>query len=633
MKINRIKLNKIITVVCAALVAFTTIIYTAIPASAESWTDWASAPAAAQQLAQAYYEAWSTNEDKSVANYFSDWADIPISWLKASTAVSSGYILSPADDIIYYLDESNLLYKDVTRAGGGGRSRVGSSSDIELDGETFADIVARLNEQYMPYEADTITMLTDNRWSDDTLAGKNSWYRMSLYTEGYYAGNSNWTEIYMQPFYFDGSDYWVSSSQIHLYQEVSQDDSGNNVITMKHEEYSMFDSFDIEGNVTEPIYHGTVDVINQSGIAIDFADYRYLDIWMNFNEYANQIKLSYYGSYSDYVAKATNQYNIAQICYASSIQNDVAVVRKVSDLEVGNFDNYVKLETLLANQYLNSTHANYVEGADIGFFVSNSIIKNGTVIIPDKIDPNATIAFGGDNVYEYTIINESGDSTTINEYITNNYTIIVGGSGDGEGDTTINNWDISFGDFVLEIGTTIETSIKNSFNFLFVPDDDFMDDKMGELKTNFEAKLPVFADLPDIFSELFVEMDENGEILRASVEKDNLDYYPQGDPVISDDYAEDVYPKWEFTIEFFGKEMTLVMLDLEVFKDVLPHVRLMILVFVYVVYIYNFVHYLPTLIGNLVSMGGTVNAIADMPEPNPYVKVNQYTGEVYDYRM
>lgn len=331
------------------------------------------------------------------------------------------------DDVCAYCFSDTGLAVDNTD------SAVSDDGIVEISGEKFADVVARLNEQYMPYEADTITMLTDKRWGDDTLASNNAWYRMSLYTEGYYAGNSNWTEIYMQPFYYDGTDYWVSSSQIHLWQEVSQDDSGNNVITMYHEEYSMFDSFDTEGNVTEPIYQGTVDVVNQSGVAINFANYRYFDICMNFNEYANQIKLNYYGSYSDYVAKATNAYNFAQICYASSIQNDVAVVRKVSDLEAGNFDNYLKLETLLANQYLNSANSNYVEGADIGFFVSNELIKNGTRIIPPNIDPEATVKMTGDTIYDYTITNTSGDTMTINEYVTNNYTYITNNNDSGSG--------------------------------------------------------------------------------------------------------------------------------------------------------------------------------------------------------
>ena len=123
-------------------------------------------------------------------------------------------------------------------------------------------------------------------------------------------------------------------------------------------------------------------------------------------------------------------------------------------------------------------------------------------------------------------------------------------------------------------------------------------------------------------------MDEDGNIIHSSLEDGT-----EGDPVISGDYDEDVYPKWELNVEFFGQKMTLILLDFSTFKEVLPYVRLIIMAFVYVVYIYNFVHYLPSLIGNLISMGGNVSAIAEGANTDPYVKVNQYTGEVYSYRM
>ena len=432
------KLNKIICIFCAVLILVVTCANISISAFASDDDDITFVESTKDEVLDFLYEYMIISAKSNVISFelFCNMINDEWGW----TWDDNGYTLTDVQTGVVYgitLDEVGMRgLARSGRGGGGGRRRVTSGDDIEISGETFADIVARLNAQYMPYESEVITMLTDKRWGDDTLAGNNAWYRMSLYTEGYYAGNSNWTEIYMQPFYFDGSDYWVSSSQIHLYQEVTQDDSGNNVITMKHEEYSIFDSFDIEGNVTEPIYQGTVDVVNQSGVAINFANYRYFDICMNFNEYANQIKLSYYGSYSDYVAKATNAYNFAQICYASTIQNDVAVVRKVSDLEAGNFDNYLKLETLLANGYLASANSNYVEGADIGFFVSNELIKNGTIIIPENLDKDAVVTMGGNNIYEYTITNKDGDTNTVNEYITNNYTYITNNGSDDSGNSS-----------------------------------------------------------------------------------------------------------------------------------------------------------------------------------------------------
>lgn len=64
---------------------------------------------------------------------------------------------------------------------------------------------------------------------------------------------------------------------------------------------------------------------------------------------------------------------------------------------------------------------------DCGFILSNrpfELFSNQTNISFDRIPDNYVITINGDTIYDYSITNpDTGDSTTINNYITNNYTI------------------------------------------------------------------------------------------------------------------------------------------------------------------------------------------------------------------
>lgn len=89
---------------------------------------------------------------------------------------------------------------------------------------------------------------------------------------------------------------------------------------------------------------------------------------------------------------------------------------------------------------------------DIGFILSSEpfeLVSNQTKIDYDKIPDNYTITITGDTIYDYDITNpDTGDHSTVNNYITNNYTIpggknddddpsSGGGSGTISGDVTV----------------------------------------------------------------------------------------------------------------------------------------------------------------------------------------------------
>lgn len=425
------KLNKIICIFCAVLILVITCANISISASAEEWTDWAAAPTAARQLAQAYLEAWSTNDDKDIAHYFADYADIPISWLKASSAFNGGYILSPVDDIIYYLDENGYLCKEITRGGAGGRSRVGSSKDITVDSDTFSDILFNLNSQYRPTTKNYISMHSDKRWTD---LDENVHYNLSFYNEGIFCNNPNWTSVYILPFFYNGVEhkYYFGITQAHLWQEVSYVD-GTNFITMYYELTSASDD--------SYTYTGTINSGSTSD-PVNFAVYRYMDINLKLSTTARYADFLLYPSYNDYLNKKINLFNYSGRFSWDSVYNFdyVYVSDTYSTFDINHFDIYT-----LKSRVAPSTSSVYNISHDIGYLVSNEPIEikvNSTGIDEDQIGLDMTITFDGDTINDYTITNSTGDSTTLNEYVTNNYTINVNtggssGSGTASGNVTV----------------------------------------------------------------------------------------------------------------------------------------------------------------------------------------------------
>ncbi len=101
---------------------------------------------------------------------------------------------------------------------------------------------------------------------------------------------------------------------------------------------------------------------------------------------------------------------------------------------------------------------------DLGFVCSKSLIKREYNIDTSRIPPNQVINITGDTIYDYSITNpDTGATSTINEYITNNYTYITnegdnngGGSGGGVGGNVTVGGNISVGG---QVGVDITVSV------------------------------------------------------------------------------------------------------------------------------------------------------------------------------
>lgn len=105
---------------------------------------------------------------------------------------------------------------------------------------------------------------------------------------------------------------------------------------------------------------------------------------------------------------------------------------------------------------------------DLGFYVSPEPFSTTYLIDTTKIPSNTTVTMSGDTVYDYSITdNSTGDSTTIGEYVENNYTfngdINQGGSGGTGGSGGSVNGNITVGGQV-DVGGSVDVNVDVNIN-------------------------------------------------------------------------------------------------------------------------------------------------------------------------
>ncbi|MBQ8195688.1 MAG: hypothetical protein IJZ47_10015, partial [Oscillospiraceae bacterium] len=115
-------------------------------------------------------------------------------------------------------------------------------------------------------------------------------------------------------------------------------------------------------------------------------------------------------TYSNYISHSSD----AWLSYDGyTFLNELFTPDKLSTISITDID----------DQFFTDTYS-----GDLGYIASASPIPMDNPIPdvePDKIDPDATVKMTGDTIYDYTITNTTGDTTTFNEYVTNNYTYIT----------------------------------------------------------------------------------------------------------------------------------------------------------------------------------------------------------------
>lgn len=543
---------------------------------------WQSAPTNLIALRDAFYKTYRTQSfsDILIGNVY----DIPLAWVKTvNDSQLYLYCICPLDDVYYYLDtEGNLCIYDPNhrsgRSGGGGVNRfVSSSDDFVFSSAFFKDKVDYWSDYYKPKDNPSQYVYSYNDGnSNKSYSNHNFVPYCPVYTSA--AGSSTawgmkgWSGgVYILPFYDDDDLTYVYYGKYYFHIYTNLSDNGS--VTIFMDTISLTDG----------------SIYNSCSSAWD-SNYNTLAFSLTSKPF-----LYHYTSYFNYLSAATGSNGTWFLNVNSTVPGTMVSGSLSSLSSVNLWDIKFSSTTFDPVNNFNDDFGYIVSSEPFDLWVNHGIDLS-------KIPDNYYITYGGDNIYNYTITDPStGNGTTINNYITNNYII----SDDSDGGDTINNWNISFGDFLVDIGNTIQTSI----TAVFVPSDVVLESYHTQLTDTLNAKLPFINDLGDILNSLFVDI-RDGNIIYSS---DSAVYASSlGDPAsdIVDNSDLFIYPKWTINLSFFGQDMELTVLDFALYADSLFYVRIVVAAFVYLAWFINVYRYLPKLIGGVGDMTNSVLSIS-----------------------
>ncbi len=378
-----------------------------LPSGVVSWSDVGNDGLA---LAEAYMKMLNSTSGKE---FFKNATDIPISWLQLMS--DGSWCLSPVDDYFYFLKDGFLKMGDNSgHGGGGGASRdVTAPEDFHLPSGVFNTFLEEQNQTNIPKSKDMFKCsYRNNNYINSSFSS--NWlplFNNAELTEPF-------SDLYLIPFYLseDGVLY-TSNYQIHLY--YTSNDDPNSDVCIKYDLYQYYPQ------------HGYVILPEYSRIVYEFTSYTY----------PYTVALSYYlygatlavfnseSSYLNFVRDTDRLLNLPSDAHYISSDDGTSFRLDVQHVPSGFFKPY-------------KDNPNTKD--DIGFFASESLMSRVYDIDTTKIPANQVITITGDSIYDYSITNpDTGETTTINNYITNNYTYLAepttsgGGSGGVGGDINV----------------------------------------------------------------------------------------------------------------------------------------------------------------------------------------------------
>ena len=581
-------------------------------AYADSPKSWADVGEDVIKLRDAYFEYFrDVAEGDYIAAFVTSATDIPISWLK--TLVDGKLAISPADDIYYWLKDGILQYID-NRSPKLRKQAVnntvsiclnckkplalctcesasGVASDIYpvISGEWLKKHAQDYNNRYKPMPNEEQFIVSWQNSSSNKYGTDSKFFAENVpvyeYTSGTWGGK-RWNEVYILPFFYNDDDsrgYFYGQNFLHFYSSKEDD----NTVMIHSDVYSFFDNSKLD--------------TSSSSVVWDITNYPYLGYQLD----GSFLALYAYKSSSGLFLGTYGTRECTRLSYFNS--------EMIYSLDTSS----VTLSSLISYASPNFTPVTNTAD-DWGYIVSNKPFENmlnQTSIDFDKIPDNYYITIAGDNIYNYPITNpDTGDSTTITNYITNNYVINKEPSG---GDTTNNFWNIDFPDFITNITTSIETAITN----VFVADIDVINNYNQEMQDALNKKLPFLNDFGDIYKSLFVDIVDNNFVYAGDI-KPTYNASSGGGTAEAGGTGESsgtireegalIYPRWRFDINFFGKDVTLTILDFSMYAEPLYYVRIVVCAFIYILYFVNLMRYLPTLIGNVMDMTSSVSAVSKL---------------------
>lgn len=435
--------NRIVSVFCIIIIAAFTVFSVGSVYAADEPTSWADVGEDVIALRDSYFAYFNSLDSGSMFSIFKSAADIPISWLKFVSGV--GWVISPVDDVYYWLKNGVLNggHRSGATAGRSGLQRglcavcgntyskctcdvftySGKLLDTppEVSAKWLKEHAQDYNNRYKPMPNEDQYILSyqnskSNKYGTDSkLFAEN--VPVYEYTSGTWGGK-RWNEVYVLLFFYNDDDsrgYFFGDNYTHYYSSKEDDST-----VMIHQDMyylkdnSMKDEKSVVWDISTYPYLGCA----LSGSSLDLVAYPSSDgLFLGYNGTSNRTRLSYGNDYMIYSLDNVNVNLSALISYASA----------------------------------NFTPATNTAD-DWGYIVSNKPfvnMLNQTAIDFDKIPDNYVITISGDTIYNYPITNpDTGDSTNITNYVTNNYTIpdkepSGGGDSGGSSGTVSGKIDVS----------------------------------------------------------------------------------------------------------------------------------------------------------------------------------------------
>lgn len=349
--------------------------------------------------------AWKTFTDNSsfTADEFSEYWDNCINELGI---VDDRLILIEETIRLGFTKEQIIAY--CYESDGDGIS-VSGTGDVQVTGSSFKkNVVSPWADYYKP-----MPTTTQYKYSYQSLElTESSPYTLSpavpVYTSAYGSwGKKNWSGVYILAFLEDDDQSFNSfygDRYFHFYSSIAEDHS----VTLHRDVYSLEDNSLI------------------SSTDIKWAIDKYPYVGFNFSSSNTNAGLSRYTSYSNYMSYTTDGTAFASASFfsGSMIASDYSS-NDSSPLDLRKSVTF----TPDTNEY-----------DDWGFYLSSEpfyLFVNQQSIDFDKIPDNYTITINGDTIYDYSITNpDTGDTSTINEYVTNNYTYITNNNGSDSGSSS-----------------------------------------------------------------------------------------------------------------------------------------------------------------------------------------------------
>lgn len=341
--------------------------------------------------------------------------DIPLALFDTIEGV--GAVLYAGSKDLYYFLVGDDLYLQDNRGGGGGRVCVGrgggggrTRDNLHASGDLFSKYAQMYNDHYNPKNTkEYVSWRTDPFYSDKD----NGNFMMTFFSEGYFFSVHDWHEVYLVDWYTDGTNDYFGKYQYHFYYEhVTDEETSETSIILYLDIVNMLD-----GTVYDPLV-----------FCSDLSTIRYIDLGLPV--YSNRINYFPFPDYTYYIHKYGSPkafsfpFSDRHIFYSIEDKTPVDVIP------------YTLCWRGTVSSHDSGT-CEYGSSHDIGFYCSDEPISMSFGNIDwTKFTKEDTVTLNGDTIYDYTITNNNGDSSTINEYITNNYTYITNNNGGSDGSSS-----------------------------------------------------------------------------------------------------------------------------------------------------------------------------------------------------